>query len=106
MKVKFDNGLTDEETHLAIHRSSEVREAARWAAKLELGLHKEHPGVPYRVEANGDITVMARGVMNIDDAGNPTFIGNESSIQRARVAANAAIASKQRPTGTSKVTVE
>jgi len=40
-----DSGLTDQQVFDAILQSSRVKEAARWAVKVELGLGKEHPGV-------------------------------------------------------------
>lgn len=50
--VADDAGL-----YSAILHSEFVREAARAAAKQSLGLDKEHPGVPFRIEADGSFTL-------------------------------------------------
>lgn len=60
-----DGGLTDDGVFLAIVRSSQARDRARWAVKQDFmarGLvNKDYPGIPYRVEANGDITLTIGG---------------------------------------------
>jgi hypothetical protein len=50
-------GLSDQQRFEAILQSSRVKEKARAAVKRELGLDKEHPGVPYRTNADGSFTV-------------------------------------------------
>jgi len=105
-----DSGLTDQQVFDAILQSSRVKEAARWAVKVELGLDKEHPGVPYRINADGSFIVLtdaASLVWTLPDgtAGPlPTIRGVDRN--RARTAALAAVCATARPIGTSTVTVE
>jgi hypothetical protein len=87
-----DGGLSHDQVFRAIRNTTSAKERARWALKLDLGLDKEHPGLPYRVEPNGDITILS---------GAP-------ASQRARlqnVAAQAA-AGIERVPGISNVVVE
>lgn len=49
--------LGDDAVFNVILTSSRIKEAARWAAKLELALPENHPGVPYRVDPDGGFTV-------------------------------------------------
>jgi hypothetical protein len=87
----MDGGLTFDEVFTAILQSSRAKEAARWAMKLELGLDKEHPGLPYTVDANGDITIQS-GVVGTAHA-------------RVKGRADAAVSALHRPAGTSMVKV-
>lgn len=91
-----DSGLDDQRVFAAILQSSRVKEAARAAAKTELGLDKEHPGLPFTVAADGSITVL-------------TGINGErtNGLVRAlvRTAVDAAVALVEKPEGTSTVTV-
>lgn len=57
--VKNRFSLDDAGIMRAIFQSSRVREAARWAVKVELGLDKNHPGIPYRTNADGSFTLLA-----------------------------------------------
>lgn len=58
-----DGGLTDDQVFLAIRRSGMAKEAARWAAKLELMdralVTKEFEGLPFTVDADGTIRVQS-----------------------------------------------
>jgi len=87
-----DSGLTDQQVFQAILQSSRMKERARWEAKLELGLDKEHPGVPYRVNPDGSFTILtgAKGV----------------ALTRMKTRIEAQLATVDRPTGTSTVTVD
>lgn len=85
-------GMSDANLFTAIMQSSRVKERARAAAKLELALDKEHPGLPYRVLADGNISIVS-GVTG------PTRT-------RVRTAVSTAILTVNRPTGTSTVSVE
>ena len=91
-KIKDDAGLTDQQVFEAILQSSRVKERARWEAKLELGLDKENPGVPYRVEPDGNFTILTGAK------------GANLVAMRARIAA--AVAPISKPIGTSTITVE
>lgn len=86
-----DKGMADQQVFEAILQSSRVKEAARYAAKLEMKLDKKHPGLPYTV----------------DPAGNFTILTGATGLVKARVrsAAAAAVAQVARPAGTSSVIV-
>jgi hypothetical protein len=92
-----DGGLTDAQVFAAIVQSSRVKEAARWAAKLHLLLDKEHPGVPYRVETDGNFTI------GVDSRGEEMPEWPKNDIQRALLATaiDAAVLEVTRPAGTS-----
>lgn len=64
-KSLLDGGLREGQLFMSIRRTQQAREAARWAAKIELRLDKEHPGVAYRIEPDGSITlgIDQRGVV-------------------------------------------
>ena len=96
-----DGGLTDAETFTAILQSSRVKEAARWAAKLALALDKEHPGVPYRVDADGGFT------LGVDRTGTRMSGWPSGGQTRTRLIndINAAVAGVSKPSGTSPVRV-
>ena len=87
-----DGGQSDNEVFSAMLQSCRVKEIARWEAKLELGLSKDHPGVAYRVEADGSITIMT-------GASEFVLAGIRSRIARA-------IATVPRPLGTSLISIE
>jgi len=104
-----DSGLTDQQVFDAVVQSSRVKEAARWAVKLELGLDKEHPGVPYRINVDGSFTVLtdpASLVWEKDGQPGPLPAIRGVDRNRARTAALAAVSATSRPIGTSTVTVE
>lgn len=61
-----DAGRTGAEVYRVMIQSVRVREAARAAAKIELALDKEHPGVPYRVEDDGNFTIGVSSRLNKD----------------------------------------
>ena len=105
-----DSGLTDQHVFDAILQSSRVKETARWQIKVELGLDKEHPGVPYRVNPDGSFTIptdRASLAWTLED-GSPGPLPAISTPDRARAraAANSAVLRVSRPSGTSTVTVE
>jgi hypothetical protein len=56
-QAKKDSGLTDAEVFDDLHKGQQARETARWIAKVSLGLDKEHPGVPFKVEQDGIFTI-------------------------------------------------
>lgn len=105
-----DGGLNDQQAFAAILQSSRVKETARWATKVELGLNKEHPGVPYRVNADGSFTVPTDRASLAwtapDGSIGPLPNINNADRVRARTAANNAVLLVSRPAGTSQVTVE
>ena len=104
-----DSSLTDQQVFDAILQSSRVKEAARWAVKVELGLDKEHPGVPYRINADGSFAVLtnpASLVWEKDGAPGPLPIIRQQDRNRARTSALSAVSATSRPIGTSTVTVE
>ena len=68
-----DSGLIDEQVFAATKQSVIVRESARWAAKLSLGLDKEYPGVPYRVEPDGTFTLGVQRQLKVDREGKPVL---------------------------------
>ena len=104
-----DSGLTDQQVFDAILQSSRVKEAARWAVKVELGLDKEHPGVPYRINADGSFTVLTDSAsLAWEKDGQPGPLPTIRGVDRnrARTAALSAVSATSRPIGTSTVTVE
>ena len=104
-----DSGLSDQQGFDAILQSSRVKEVARWAVKLELGLDKEHPGVPYRINADGSFTVLtdsASLAWEKDGQPGPLPMIRGIDRNRARTAALSAISATSRPIGTSTVTVD
>jgi len=105
-----DGGLDDQQLFNAILQSSRVKETARWQIKLELGLDKEYPGVPYRVNPDGSFTIptdRASLAWSLQDGSpGPLPSINTADRVRARAAANNAVAAVSRPNGTSTVTVE
>jgi len=105
-----DGGLDDQQLFNAILQSSRVKETARWQIKLELGLDKEYPGVPYRVNPDGSFTIptdRASLAWSLQDGSpGPLPSINTADRVRARAAANNAVAAVSRPSGTSAVTVE
>ena len=105
-----DSGLTDQQVFRAVLQSSRLKERARWEVKLVLGLDKEHPGVPYRVNQDGSFTVLT-------DRASLAWIAPDRSVGalptittqdriKARTDAINAIASLERPPGVSAVTVD
>ena len=105
-----DGGLDDQQVFNAILQSSRVKETARWQIKLELGLDKEHPGVPYRINPDGSFTIptdRASLAWSLQDGSpGPLPVINAADRARARAAANSAVLGVSRPSGTSTVTVE
>ena len=104
-----DGGLTDQQVFRAIVQSSRLKERARWEIKLSLGLDKQHPGVPYRVNPDGSFTVLtdrASLAWMKDDLVGPLPTISPADRTRARTAAVNAIANLERPLGVSAVTVD
>lgn len=103
-------GLSDAQLFAIILQSCRVKETARAVVKAELGLDKEHPGVPYRVGADGNFTVLTTrpALAWIAPDGSPGAVPNISASERTRARAAAALAVQAvvRPVGTSIVTVE
>lgn len=89
--VKNTNGMTDQQIFKSILQSSRVKEVARGAAKSTLGLPKDHPGLPFTVGADGNFTIQS-GVSG-------------QTRTAVRTAVSAAVASVEKPAGTSDVTV-
>jgi len=52
-----DNALTARQIFDVIENSCRRLNYARYAAKVELGLDKEMPGLPYTVDAAGNFTI-------------------------------------------------
>jgi hypothetical protein len=86
----------DDELYDVLVQSERVREAARYAVKLELGLDKEHPGVPFQVDPDGNFTIL------LDALDIPL---TPPGRVRASAAAQAAVAQVRRPLGTRTVSV-
>ena len=103
-------GLNDQQRFEAILQSSRRKEAARWAVKQELGLDKEHPGVPYRTNADGSFTVFTDpallGWTLSDGSAGPLPTIRNNDRNRARGAATIAVGLVQQATGASTVVVE
>lgn len=57
------SSMSDAQIMAVIVASTQAKERARWVVKqhfMSLGtMDKEHPGVPYRVEPNGDFTILS-----------------------------------------------
>jgi len=105
-----DGGLTDSQL-LRAHRASwAVKETARAIVKAELGLDKEHPGVPYRVNDDGGFTIQSDPSVLVwtapDGSPGPLPVIRQNDRNRARTRALAAIESIEKPVGTSAVMVE
>jgi len=102
-------GLTDQQVFRALFQSMILRERARWEAKLALALDKEHPGVPHRVNADGSLDIFTDRASlawkNNDGSTGALPAISTADRDRARVAALAAIAAIERPSGTSTLTV-
>jgi hypothetical protein len=105
-----DGGLDDQALLLAHRASWRAKETARAAVKAELGLDKEHPGAAYLINADGSFTVLTDPVSLIwvleDGSPGPLPLIRQNDRNRARDRALAAIATFERPAGTSQVTVE
>ena len=104
-----DSGLTNQQVFDAILQSSRVKESARWAVKVELVLDKEHPGVAYRTNADGNFTVLTDPAsLAWEKDGQPGPLPTIRGVDRnrARTAALAAVSATSRPIGTSTVMVE
>ena len=87
-----DDGL-DDQALLRAHRASwNLKETARALAKSEMALDKEVPGIPFRVEPNGDF-VIETGLK-----GQP--------LTRLKTLIAQALSTIEKPVGTSQVTVE
>ena len=85
------NGLSDHDTFVALVQSSKLKEAARWAIRLELGLDKDAPQIPYTVESDGSFTIHS-GVTGVEHA-------------RVRDRVNASMQDLPRSPGTSQVRI-
>lgn len=86
-----NGGMTDAQLFRVLLQSCRVKETARYKCKVDLGLDKEHPGLPYTVDASGNITIQS------------------GASGAARTALRNAVATEvnklDRPSGTSTVTV-
>jgi len=100
--VKALHVLDDQALFVVVLQSSRVKEAARWAAKLQLGLDKEHPGVPYRVESNGNFIIGVDRETGTRMGGWPNAGANRTNLITA---INDAVQQVTRPLGTSTLTV-
>lgn len=103
-------GLSDQGVFEAILQSSRVKEAAKAAAKKELGLDEEHPGVPFKVNADGSFTILTDPEA-LEWEASEGIPGTVPAIDivtrnRARAAALAAAAQVHRVNGVSAVTVD
>jgi hypothetical protein len=87
---------SDDELYDVLVQGERVREAARWAVKLELKLDKEHPGVPFTVGQDGNFT------LDLDALGLPLTVADKA---RAQAAAQAAVAQVRRPPGVRTIAV-
>ncbi len=85
MGLKFNNALDDAETYRRMRVNMRLREEARAVAKTELGLDKEFPGLPYRVELAGAFTILL-GTYTKNADGIFTRSGNVNNQTRTRVA--------------------
>ena len=94
--------LDDQALFAVVLQSSRVKEAARWAAKVQLGLDKEHPGVPYRVESNGNFVIGVDRETGTRMTGWPNAGANRTNLITA---INDAVQQVTRPLGTSTLTV-
>jgi hypothetical protein len=102
--VKNTHALDNAGIFTAIIQSSRVKEAARKAVKTELGLDKQHPGVPYRVNADGSFTVLTAAA-SLAWSGSLPSISSQTRT-RARNAGLQAAALVAKPLGTSTLTGE
>ena len=102
--------LSDQQVFEAIVQSSRVKEKARAAVKRELGLDKEHPGVPYRVNADGSFTVLTDPALLVwtlpDGSPGPLPIIRNNDRNRARGAALLEVGLVEQKVGMSTVTVQ
>jgi hypothetical protein len=105
-----DSGLADQQVFRAILQSCRVKESGRYAVKQELGLDKQHPGVPYSVATDGSILIRtdraAMGWVREDGTAGPVPNYNLQDRERARQAASLAMGTVERPSGTSLVAVD
>lgn len=79
---KKNSGMTDSEVFDDLRKGQKARETARWIAKVSLGLDKEHPGVPFKVETDGVFTIGKDALDNLM-AGWPTSGAKRSSLVKA-----------------------
>lgn len=90
-----DGGLTDAQVFAAVLQSSRVKEAARWAVKLELialgDMTEANPGVLYTVGQDGNFTI---------DTGKTGL-----ELTTIQTAVSTALVAVTQPIGTSTVTV-
>ena len=92
--VRSQHALDDQGLFMAILQSSRAKEAARYAAKTQLGLDKNHPPLPYTVATDGGFIIH-------------TDVPSASAARvAARIAARNAAAEINRPPGTSTVEVD
>ena len=54
---KIDSGMTGEEIYKEILINGRARDEARYKIKMSLGLDKEHPGIPFKLEDDGTFTL-------------------------------------------------
>lgn len=104
--VKNRRGLDDAGILRVLFQSSRVKEAARWAAKVALGLHKDHPGVQCRVNSDGSFSLLtAPGDLEwrLGDSAGPLPTISTADRDRAADSVEIAVSSIDSPTGTSTV---
>ena len=86
-----DSGLTDQQTFIAMLQSSRIKEYARYAAKIELALDKEHPGISYSVDAQGNFVIVTGA--------------SGAKLTKIRTAVANALAGVDKPVGTATIVV-
>ena len=91
-EVLRSGGASDSQLFAITLQSSRVKEAGRAAAKAELALSKDNPGLPFRVLADGSISIISGAT--------------GTTRTRVRNAVDAAVVTVSRPAGTSTVAVE
>lgn len=105
--IKNANALSNTEILRVIFQSGRVREAARWAVKQEFGLHKEHPGVPYRINSDGSFTLLTSpsdlAWRMPDGSAGPLPSLSLADRERAANTVQAIVDGFDRPVGTSAV---
>jgi hypothetical protein len=100
--------------HDVLVQGERVREAARWAVKLELALPKEHPGIAFTVGQDGNFIIRPNQPVpmkeQLPDGTTRTVIWpgvtlSPPGLARVNTAVRAAVAGVRQPTGTRTVTV-
>lgn len=90
--IQSTEQITDQGLFDAILQSSRVKEVARYALKVHMGLSKEHPGLSYTVAPDGSMSIQ-------------TGLTGQARTA-ARAAANTAMSTVSKPRGTVTVSVD